>query len=114
MADYFFYENMPSFNIEKTTPILVDQRGKEIGDENHSYKNETPRTNLTAGDLGDISHHRMLNGRVINSFLQMLKSQYIQVNILQDPVLGQGLHFTIFRKDPFVQILHDGNYTGLP
>ena len=46
----------------------MDQRGKEIGDEQRSYKNETPRTNLTAGDLGNISHNRMLNGSVINSF----------------------------------------------
>ena len=59
---------MPSFNIEKATLSQVDQRGKEIGDEQHSYKNETPRTNLTAGDLGNISHNRMLNGSVINSF----------------------------------------------
>ena len=59
---------MPSFNIEKATLSQVDQRGKEIGDEERSYKNETPRTNLTAGDLGNISHNRMLNGSVINSF----------------------------------------------
>ena len=46
----------------------MDQRGKKIGDEHRSYKNGTPRTNLTAGDLDDISHNRMLNGSVINSF----------------------------------------------
>ena len=107
--DNLDYENMPSFNIEKATLSQVDQRGKEIGDEQRSYKNETPRTNLTAGDLGDISHNRMLNDSVINSFQQMLKFQYIHANGLQDPVLGQGLNFAICRNIPFVQILHDGN-----
>ena len=46
----------------------MDQRGKENADEMRSYKNQTPRTNLTARDLGDISHNRILNDSVINSF----------------------------------------------
>ena len=87
----------------------MDQRGKKIGDEQRSYKNGTPRTNLTAGDLDDISHNRMLNDSVINSFQQMLKSQHIHANGLQDPVLGLGLNFTICRNVLFVQILHYGN-----
>ena len=107
--DNLDYENMPSFDIEKAALNQVDQRGKKIGDEQRSYKNGTPRTNLTAGDLSDISHNRILNGNVINSFQQMLKSQYIHANGLQDPVLGQGLNFAICRNVPFEQILHDVN-----
>ena len=87
----------------------MDQRGKKIGDEQRSYKNGTPRTNLTAGDLDDISHNRMLNDSVINSFQQMLKSQHIHAHGLQGPVLGLGLNFTICRNVLFVQILHYGN-----
>ena len=93
---------MPSFNIEKATLSQVDQRGKEIEDEQCSYKNETLRTNLTAGDLGDISHNRMLNGSVINLFQQMLKTQSIHANELEDPVLGQGLNFAICLNVMFV------------
>ena len=107
--DNLDYGNMPSFNIEKTTLRQVDQRGKEIGDEQRSYKNETPRTNLTAGDSGVISHNRILNGSVINSFQEVLKSQYIHANGLQDSLLGQGLNFAICCDVPFVQILHHGN-----
>ena len=86
----------------------MDQRGKKIGDEERSYKNGAPRTNLTAGDLDDISHNRMLNDSVINPLQQMLKSQHIHANGLQDPVLGQGLNFAICSV-LFVQILHYGN-----
>ena len=81
---------MPSFNIEKATLRQVDQRGKEIGDEQRSYKNETPKTNLTAEDLGVISHNRMLNDSVVNSFQQVLKSQYIHANGLQIQFLVKG------------------------
>ena len=51
----------------------------------------------------------MVSESVINSFQQMLKSQYIQANGLQDPVLGQEPNFDVYRNLPFVQILHDGN-----
>ena len=54
----------------------MDQRGKKIGDEKRSDKNETRRTNLTCGDLGNISLKRILNDSVFNSFQQMLKSIY--------------------------------------
>ena len=54
----------------------MDQRGKKIGDEKRSDKNETRRTNLTGGDLGNISLKRILNDSVFNSFQQMLKSIY--------------------------------------
>ena len=100
---------MPSFNIEKAALSQVDQRGQKIEDKQRCYKNRTPRTNLTAEDLGDISHNRMLNDGVINSFQHMLKSQYIHANGLQDPALGQGLNFANCRNVLFVQILHDGN-----
>ena len=53
--------------------------------ENLSQKN--PRVNLTAGDLNDLSHNRMLNGKIIQTFQQMLKIQHPNANSLQDPVL---------------------------
>ena len=106
--DNLDYENMPSFNIEKAALSQVDQRGKKIGDEQRSYENGAPRTNLTAEDLGNTSHKRMLNDSVIDSFQQMLKSQYIHGNGLQDPVFGQELNLAICRDVSFVQI-HDGN-----
>ena len=46
---------------------------------------------------------------VINSFQQMLKFQYIHANGLQEPVLGQGLNFTLCSNVLFVRILHDRN-----
>ena len=52
--DNFDYENLPSFNIEKSALSQVDQRGKKVRDKQRSYKNGTPRTDLTAGELGDI------------------------------------------------------------
>ena len=52
----------------------MDQRGQEIGNEKRSCKNETARSSLLAGGLGDIFHKRILNGSVINSFQHMLKS----------------------------------------
>ena len=73
---------MPLFNIEKVTLSRADQKGKEIGDEKRSYENETPRTNLTGVDLGNISHKRILNDRVFNLFQQMLKPQYIHATRL--------------------------------
>ena len=106
--DNLDYENMPSFNIEKAALSQVDQRGKKIGDEQRSYENGAPRTNLTAEDLGNTSHKRMLNDSVIDSFQQMLKSQYIHGNGLQDPVFGRGLNLAICRDVSFVQI-HDEN-----
>ena len=51
----------------------------------------------------------MLIDSVINSFQQMLKSQYIHAKGIQDLVLGQGLDFAIFPNVLFVQILIDGN-----
>ena len=39
--------------------------------EDLSQKN--PRVNLTAGDLNDLSHNRMLNDNIIQTFQQMLK-----------------------------------------
>ena len=107
--DNLDYENMPSFNIEKAALSQVDERVKKIGDEQCFYKNGTPRINLTAGDLDDISHNRMLNDSVINSFQQMLESEYIHANGLQNPVLGQGLNFDICCNILFVQILLYGN-----
>ena len=51
----------------------------------------------------------MLNDSVINSFQQMVESEYIHANGLQNPVLGQGLNFAICCNILFVQILLYGN-----
>ena len=34
---------------------------------------KNPRVNLTVGDLNDLSHNRMLNNNIIQTFQQMLK-----------------------------------------
>ena len=57
--DNLDYENIPSFNIEKAALSQVDQRGKRSGDEQRSFKNGAPRTNVATGDLGDIAHKRI-------------------------------------------------------
>ena len=44
--------------------------------------------NLTASDLSDLSHNRMLNDGTIQTFQQMLKIQ-------QDPALGQASIFAL-------------------
>ena len=62
--------------------------------ENLSQKN--PRVNLTAGDLIDLLHNRMLNDNVTQTFQQMLKIRYPDANGLQDPVLGQALNFAFY------------------
>ena len=35
------------------------------------------RINLTAGNLSDLSHNRMLNDNIIQTFQQILKIQYL-------------------------------------
>ena len=75
--------------------------------ENLSQKH--PRVNLTAGDVNDLSHNRMLNDNVIQRFQQMLTIHYPDADGLQDPVLGQALNFAIYQTIPFIQVLHDGS-----
>ena len=70
---------------------------------------KTQRANVTAEDLGYICHNWLLIDSVINSFQQMLKSQYIHAKGIQDLLLGQGLDFAIFPSVLFVEILIDGN-----
>ena len=71
--------------------------------------NKTPRSTLTQIDLKDISENEMLNDdNVIHVFQRMMKEQYPDSNGLQDPVLGQKMHFNVFRNIPCVQVLHDG------
>ena len=103
------YDSVSSFNAD----ITNRNQGEDLDDsietnedsnkhnkfrENLSLKN--PRVNLTTGDLNDLSHNRMLNDSIIQTFQQMLKIKYPDANGLQDPVLGQTLA---------VQVLHDGS-----
>ena len=57
--------------------------------------------------MNDLSHNRMLNNNIIQTFQQMLKIQYPDANDLQDPVLG--LKLAAYQTIPFVQVLHDGS-----
>ena len=57
--------------------------------------------------MNDLSHNRMLNNNIIQTFQQMLKIQYPDANDLQDPVLG--LKLAVYQTIPFVQVLHDGS-----
>ena len=112
------YDSVSSFNAD----ITNRNQGVDLDDsietnedsnkhnkfrENLSLKN--PRVNLTAGDLNDLSHNRMLNGNIIQTSQQILKIQYPDANGLQDPVLGQALNFAVYQTIPFVQVLHDGS-----
>ena len=112
------YDSVSSFNAD----ITNRNQGKDLDDsietnedsnkhnkfrENLSLKN--PRVNLTAGDLNDLSHNRMLNDSIIQTFQQRCKSKYPDANGLQDPALGQALNFAVYQTIPFVQVLHDGS-----
>ena len=46
-----------------------------IGNSGKTSPKKNPRVNLTAGDLNDLSHNRMLNNNIIQTFQQMLKIQ---------------------------------------
>ena len=75
------YDNVSSFNAD----ITNRNQGKDLDEskqtnegnkhnkfrENLSQKN--PRVNFTVGDLNDLSHNRMLNDNIIQTFQQMLK-----------------------------------------
>ena len=82
----------------------VDHKGKEIEVEKCSCKNETPRTDLTAGDLDDILHSRMLNYSVIILCFPGLKSQYVYTNGLQDSLFEKGLKFSIITTSHFCKL----------
>ena len=111
------YDSVSSFNADITNRNQGEDLDESIQTnednkhnkfrENPSEKN--PRVNLTAGDLNDLSHNRMLNDNIIQTFQQMLKIQYPDANGLQDPVLGQALNFAVYQTIPFVQVLHDGS-----
>ena len=73
--------------------------------ENLSQKN--PRVNLTVGDLSDLSHNRMLNDNIIQTFHQMLKILYPDANDLHNLVFGQSLNFAVYQTASFFQVLHD-------
>ena len=75
------YDSVSSFNADITNrnqsedlddTVETNENNKHnIFRENLSQKN--PRVNLTAGDLNDLSHKRMLNNNIIQTFQQMLK-----------------------------------------
>ena len=69
---------------------------------------EESRCSLNHSDLKDLSENRMLNDNIVNAVQKMLKKQFTEANGLQNPVLGQGLNFQVYRSIPFVQVLHDG------
>ena len=77
------------------------------GSMNNNVEEES-RSALNYSDLKDISENRILNDNIVNAVQKMLKKQFTEANGLQDPVLGQGLNFQVYRSIPFVQVLRDG------
>lgn len=71
---------------------------------------EPLRQFLTAGGLRNVSHKKAIPGDVIAILQKMLRSQYAHADGLQDPLNGVKLKFRVYKKNPFVQVLHDGNY----
>ena len=88
----------------------------EVGKHNkfrEDLSQEKLRVNLTAGNMIDLSHNRLLNEKIIQTFQQMLKIQYPNANGLQDPVLGQALILAVYQTIPLVQLLHGGLHWGI-
>ena len=75
---------------------------------NNNVEKES-RCALNYSDLKDISENRMLNDNIVNAVQKMQKKQFTEANGLQDPVIGQGLNFQVYRSILFVQVLHDGS-----
>ena len=111
------YDSVSSFNVDITKRNKGEDLDESMQTNEDSKYNEfkenlsqkTPRVNLTIVDLSDLSHNRMLNDNIIQTFQLMLKIQYPDANGLQDPVLGQALSFAVYQTTPFVQVLHDGS-----
>ena len=97
------YDSVSSFNADITNEDNKYSKFRE------NLSRKKPRVNLTAGDLNGISHNRMLNDNLIQTFQQMLKIKYPDANGFQDPVLCQALNFAVYQTIPFVQVLHDGS-----
>lgn len=105
IQDHFNYENLATFTEEEHIDISSDE--SEVDEHARSGGKLHLHTDLPRKDLLEISDRKMLSDSVINIFQDLMKTQY-SANGLQDTVLGQLLHFDIYRNEPFVQILHDG------
>ena len=109
------YDSVSSFNVDITNrnkggdldeSIQTNEDNKHNKfRENLSQKN--PRVNLTVGDLSDLSHNRMFNDNIIQTFQQMLKILYPDANDLHNLVFGQSLNFAVYQTASFFQVLHD-------
>jgi Ulp1 family protease len=104
IQDNLSYEDLVTFTEEKKTDVSCDE--SEVNEFVSGGKSHFC-VDLSHKDLLEISNGEMLSDKVINSFQHLMKTQY-NANGLQDTVLGQTLHYQIYRSEPFVQILHDG------
>ena len=110
------YDIVSSFNVDITNRNQGEDLDEsiqinEVGKHNkfrEDLSQEKLRVNLTAGNMIDLSHNRLLNEKIIQTFQQMLKIQYPNANGLQDPVLGQALILAVYQTIPLVQLLHGG------
>ena len=84
-----------------------------IGNSGKTSPKKNPRVNLTAGDLNDLSHNRMLNNNIIQTFQQMLKIQYPDANDLQDPAMDQALILLFIKPFHLSRCCMMEIYTGL-
>ena len=115
------YDSVSSFNADITNRNQGEDLDESIQtneDNKHNKFREnlsqkTPRVNLTAGHLNDLSHNRMLNNNIIQTFQQMLKIQYPDANGLQDPVLGQVLNLLFIKPFHLFRCCMMEVYTGL-
>ena len=115
------YDSVSSFNADITNWNQgedLDGSVQKNEDNKHNKFRENlsqkaPRVNLTAGNLNDLSHNRMLNNNIIQTFQQMLKIQYPDANGLQDPVLGQVLNLLFIKPFHLSRCCMMEVYTGL-
>ena len=104
------YDGVSSCNVDITNRNKggdLDESIQANEDNNHNKFRENlsqknPRVNLTVGDLSDLSHNRMLNNNIIQTFQQILKILYPDANDLHNLVLGQALNLAVYQTTPFV------------
>ena len=75
------------------------------GDEEVTLTNyPTKRSDVTQGDLAELSNNQMLSDRIIYAMQKMIAKKYPMVQGLQDTILGQTLSFDVMKNRPFLQV----------
>ena len=66
------------------------------------------RSDVTNGDLHDLSENRMLNDTVMKVIQNMIRMAYPGVVGLEETIFGEFKRFSVHKDTPFVQILYNG------